>query len=144
MILADLPPDHPDANILNSLKIAYKSDDEFCVSCDSLTMQSLFEYQQQKHNELMDFLTQVPPEFHKLSFNPWDTDEVVVDSITDSARRLLWHQHLIHISQHSMKNIHLHVDGVPNLSNAKFDDITKCTACLKANIIDSPTGHTSL
>ena len=107
-------------------------------------MQSLCEYQQQKHIESMDVLTQVPLEFHKLPFHLWDTDETVVYSITDSARELLWHQHLIHIGQHSMKNIHLHVDGFLNLLNAKFDYITKCVTCSKANLTKLPAGHTSL
>ena len=31
----------------------------------------------------MDVLTQVPLEFHKLSFHLWNTDEAVVDSIID-------------------------------------------------------------
>ena len=144
LILPDLPLDHPDATKFNSLKIAYESDKEFYDSCDSLKLQYLYEYQQQKHIELMDVLTQVPPEFHSIPFHLWDTEEAVVDSITDSARELLWHQLLIHIGQHSMKNIHLHVNGVPNLSNAKFDDLTKCATCLKANLTKSTAGHTSL
>ena len=57
---------------------------------------------------------------------------------------MLWHQHLIHNGQHSMKNICLHVDGVPTLFNAKFNDITTCATCLKANLIKSLAGHTSL
>ena len=92
----------------------------------------------------MDVLTQIPPEFHLLPFHIWDMEEAVVDSITDSTRELLWHQFLIHIGQYSMKNIHLHVDGFPNLSNAKFYDLTKCATCLKANLTKSPVGHTSL
>ena len=43
-----------------------------------------------------------------------------------------------------MKNIHLHVDGVPNLSNAKFDDLTKCAIFFKANLAKNPAVHTSL
>ena len=121
-----------------------KSDPEFRGHCDALTMQSLYEYQQQKHIELMDVLTQVPPEFHTFLFHLWDTDEAVVNSITDSAREMLWHQRLIHIGQNSMKDIHLHMDGVPNFSNEKFDDLTKYTTCLKANLTKSPAGHTCL
>ena len=64
----------------------------------------------------MNVITQVPPEFYTFPFHLWDTDVAVVNSITDSVREMLWHQHLIHIDQHSMKNIHLHVDGLPNLS----------------------------
>ena len=144
LILPDLPSNHPDATKFNSSQIAYASDPEFKKRCDSLTLQSLYEYQQKKHIELMDVLTQVPPEFHTLPFHLWDTDEAVVDSITDSARGLLWHQRLIHVGQNSMKDIHLHVDGVTNLSNAKFDDLTKCAMCLKANLTKSPAGHKSL
>ena len=144
LILPDLPPDHPDANKSNSSKIAYETDKEFQESCDSLKLQTLYEYQQQKHIELMEVLTQVPPEFHTLPFHLWDTDEAMVDSITDSARELLWHQKLIHVGQHSMKSLHLHVDGIPNLSNANFNDLTKCATCLKANLTKSPAGHSSL
>lgn len=144
LIHLDLTPNHPGANKLNSLKIAYKSDTEFCDCCDSLTMKSLYEYQQQKHIELIDILTQVLPDFHKLPFYFWDTDEAVINFITDSAREMLWHQRLIHIGQHSMKNIHLYVDRVMNLSNDKFDDITKCAICSKANFKKFPAGHTSL
>lgn len=57
---------------------------------------------------------------------------------------MLWHQHLMHCGQHSMKNIHLYVNGVPNLSRTKFDDITKCAICFKVNPTKSPAGHSSL
>ena len=60
-------------------------------------MQSLYELQQQKHIELMDVLTQVPPEFHTLPFQLWDTDEAVVNSITDSSLEMLWYQCSFHI-----------------------------------------------
>ena len=53
-------------------------------------------------------------------------------------------QRLIDICQHSMKNIHLHIAGVPNLSNTSFDTLTKCPFGLKGNLTKSPDGHTSL
>ena len=43
-----------------------------------------------------------------------------------------------------MKNIHLHVDGVPNLSNTKFYYLQKCAICLTENLAKSPAGHISL
>ena len=55
-------------------------------------MQSFYECQQQKHIELINVLTQVPPEFHTLHFQLYDTDEAVVDSITDYSGEMLRHQ----------------------------------------------------
>ena len=89
-------------------------------------MQSFYDYLQQKHIGLMDVLPQVPPAFHNLPFHLWDTDALVVDSITDSAREILQHQRLIHIGQTSMTDTHLHVGVVPNLSHEKFDGLNKC------------------
>ena len=53
----------------------------------------------------MDVVTLFPPEFHMLHFPLWDTDEAVVNYFTDSPREMLWHQHLIHIRQNSMKDL---------------------------------------
>ena len=44
----------------------------------------------------MDFLTQVAPEFHKLSFHLWDTDDIFINSITDSTRYIQCNQRFIH------------------------------------------------
>ena len=43
-----------------------------------------------------------------------------------------------------MKNIHLHVDGVTTISNAKFEDITTYVTSLKTSIMQSIAGHTML
>ena len=53
-------------------------------------------------------------------------------------------QRLIYFCQHSMKTIHLHVAGIPNLSNTSFDALTQCPFGLKGNLTKSPDGHTSL
>ena len=84
MILPNLPLNHPESSELNSSKIAYKSDPDFCAHYDEIILQTLCEYQQHQHIEIMEILTQVPPEFHKLLFPLWDTNEIVFNSITDS------------------------------------------------------------
>jgi hypothetical protein len=40
--------------------------------------------------------------------------------------------------------MHNHVDGVPNLSSFKFDDLLKCPTCLKTNLTKSAAGKKSL
>ena len=36
------------------------------------------------------------------------------------------------------------MDGIPNLSNTKFNDLTKCATCLNTNLTKAPAGHSSL
>jgi hypothetical protein len=43
-----------------------------------------------------------------------------------------------------LKDIHNHVDGVPNLSSYKFDDLLKCPTCLKTNLTKPAAGKKSL
>jgi hypothetical protein len=43
-----------------------------------------------------------------------------------------------------LKEIHNHVDGVPNLSSFKFDDLLKNPTCLKTNLTKSIAGKKSL
>ena len=46
--------------------------------------------------------------------------------------------------EHTIRDIHKHVDGVINLSRVKFNDLTHCANCLKDNLTKSPAGHHSL
>lgn len=70
----------------HSSTIAYTSDNRFRECYDFLKMHSFCKYQPTKHIELIDVLPYVPPEFHKLPFHLWDTDETIVDSFPDSDR----------------------------------------------------------
>ena len=51
---------------------------------------------------------------------------------------------MIHCGEDTLKDIYKHVDGVPNLSKVKFNDLTHCKTCRKANLTKSPTCHHSL
>ena len=43
-----------------------------------------------------------------------------------------------------MKDLHKYVDGIPNLSTTKFNDLTRCATCIKANLTKAAAGHSSL
>ena len=130
--------------LLNSSILAYNNDSKFKKECDELAMQSLYEHQQKQHKDLMEVLTQNPEQFHKLPFHYWGTETVTINALSEEAQSLLWHQRLIHCGEHTMKNLHKHVDGFPNLSKTKFNNLTKCTTCLKANLTKASPGHKSL
>lgn len=117
IILPGLPPDYSDENILNGSKLAYKADQEFQNKCDKLSLLFLYEVQQQQqHIDLINTLTQIPPEFYNLLFHLWGTTLETIDSLADYYCELPWHQQLIHYRKHTLKDIHKHVDGVPNLN----------------------------
>ena len=42
------------------------------------------------------------------------------------------------------KDLHTHVDGIPNLSRFKFNDYLNCPTCLRANLGKNPSSHESL
>ena len=86
----------------------------------------------------------MPQEFHSLPFHYWGTKTFTIQSLSDDARDLLWHQRLIHCGQHTLKDLHKHVEGIPNLFKTKFNDLTKCAICLKANLTKASPGHKSL
>ena len=89
----------------------------------------------------MDTLDKSPPEFHRLPFHLWRT---FPDSLSDSAHELLWHKCLIHCGEHTLRDIHKHVDGVPYLSKVICNVLTHCVTCLKTNLTKSPAGHYSI
>ena len=60
------------------------------------------------------------------------------------ATALLWHQRLLHSGTHTYKNLHKHVDGIPDISGFAFDDLNKCPTCLKVNLSKQPPGDKSL
>merc|ERR1711884_797937 len=104
----------------------------------------LYEHQQKQHEDLVEAIDHIPKEFHSLPFHYWGTEMFTIQSITDEARDLLWHQRLIHCRQHTLKDLHRHVNGIPNLSKTKFNDLTHCATCLKANLTKASSGHKSL
>ena len=106
LILPDLPKDHPEACILNSFQLAYENDPNFKQECDKMAMKYLYEYQQKQHGDLIEALNHIPQEFHSLPFHYWGTETFTIQSLSDEAQDLLWHQRLIHCGQHTLKDLH--------------------------------------
>ena len=79
-----------------------------------------------------------------MPFHYWGTETFTIQSLSDEARDLLWHQRLIHCGQHTLKDLHKHVEGIPDLSKTKFNDLTHCATCMKANLTKATAGHSSL
>ena len=69
---------------------------------------------------------------------------IPISALNKKAEGLLWHKRMLHCGTHSFKNIHKHVDGVPNLNDFSFDDLCECPSCLKTNLSKVPPGHSSL
>ena len=92
----------------------------------------------------MEILTQISTQFHSLPFRYWGTETFTIQLLSDEAQDLLWHQRLIHCGQHTLKDLHKHVEGIPNSSKTKFNDLTHCATCIKANLTKAAAGHLSL
>ena len=95
-----------------------------------MSIQLIYEHQQQEHLNLINALEQTPVRFHKLPFNQWIADNTPVNALTDQAHEMIWHQHLIHLSPATLQNAYKYVEGILNLSNFKFDDIKNYPTCI--------------
>ena len=144
IILPDLPTSHPNASILNSSKLAYLLDDNFCKEVNAVTLKYIYQHQQKQHEELMEVLTHIPETFHTLPYHIWGTEQVLVDSLSNEARSHLWHHRLIHCGEHTMKEAHKHIKGVPNMSKFSFNDLTRCATCIKSKLTKNSPGNKSL
>jgi hypothetical protein len=148
LIPADLPASHAKATIYNSEQKALQDDPIFQADCKQKHLKLIYNHQQKQHVNLMSILESLPGEYHKaiinLPFHEYTGASTPINVLNKEAEALLWHQHLIHCGHHSLKDIHNHVDGVPNLSSFKFDDLLKCPTCLKTNLTKSSAGHKSL
>ena len=80
----------------------------------------------------------------QLPIHKWMYDITSANAMNKEDEELLWHQRLIHGGDHNYDNLHKHVGGVPNLSEFKFDDVTKCSTCLQVKLTKDPAGTTSL
>ena len=59
----DLPIDNPRENLFNCSHLIYESYKQFQNNCNELSLQNLYEIQQQLHLTLLDMLDKIPPEF---------------------------------------------------------------------------------
>jgi hypothetical protein len=131
LIPADLPASHTKAIISNSKHL-----------------ELIYNHQQKEYVNLMSISESLPEEYYEacinLPFHEYIGASTPVNALSKEAEALLWHQRLIHCGPNSFKDIHNHVDGVPNLSSFKFDDLLKCPTCLKTNLTKSAAGKKSL
>ena len=144
LILPSLDKEDPRATIYNSIDKAKEHDPKFRKKIKSQALEMIYNYQQDKHIELMSALESLPEEYHSLPFHTYLAKTIPINAINMEAEAMLWHQRLVHCGPHSMKRIHDQVDGVPDLSKFEFDAILKCPTCLKTNLTKSSAGFHSL
>ena len=104
----------------------------------------LYEYQQKENTKLMQALKSVPSKYHKFPFHHWIHQNTPINSLTDKALELLWHQRLLHLSPSTLKDANKHIIGVPDLSKFEFNDIDNCSVCSRAKLTKVSPGYQSL
>ena len=85
----------------------------------------------------MSSLESVYAPFHKFPFHTWTANHTPIHSLWDEAQEMLWHQWLIHLVPHTIQESYKHIDGFPNLSKFKFNNLSKCYTCIKANMTNN-------
>jgi hypothetical protein len=125
-----------------------QDDPVFQTDCKRKHLELIYNHQQKEYVNLMSILESLPEKYYEacinLPFHEYTGASTPVNALNKKAEALLWHQRLIHCGPNSLKDIHNHVDGVPNLSSFKFDDLLKCPTCLKTNLTKSAAGRKSL
>ena len=137
LLLPDLPANDPYATIINSSEMRYSLDSKFRKQCDVAAIQNIYEHQQREYNRLMSNLEHVPKQYHDIPYKDIIDNATPVNAIAERTRNMLWHQRLIHCGDFNFKDHHKHIDGIPDLSSFKLDDVTQCSSCLKAKINQS-------
>ena len=124
--------------------MVYLSNENFCKECDALTLKYIYQHQQEQHEELMEVLTRILQSFRTLPYHMWGTEHVLIDSLSNEAYSHIWHHHLIHCGEHTLKESHKHIEGVPNMSKFSFNDLTRCATCIKSKLTKNSPGSKSL
>ena len=75
----DLPIDHNRTNLFICSQLIYESDKQLQKNYDKLSLKTLYEIQQQ-HISLMNTLDRIPPKFHWLPFNLWNTSPHLIST----------------------------------------------------------------
>ena len=119
-------------------------DKNFKAKCDSLKLRRIYEHQQAEHVKLMNMLQEIPDCAKKLPFHLYIAQNTPVHAIKQEALDLLWHQRLLHCGSDTLKDLHHHVDAIPDMSKFSFDDVNKCATCLQAKNHKHGPGHGSL
>lgn len=67
-----------------------------------------------------------------------------LNALNKDTEELLWHIQLAHGGDHNHDSLYKHIDGIPNFSNLKFDDMNKWSTCLRVKLTKNTAGHQSL
>ena len=145
MILPDLDPSHPEANVLNSSRLARRHCKDFRNQCEELLRKNVYEHQQKQYINLMEELERVPQQFHSLPFHKAIFNTTPVNALSLEAQAHLWHQRLmIHCGDFNFKDLHTKVDGISNPNKFEMDELSKCSTCMRTKLTKSSAGHRSL
>ena len=148
LIYPNLEHENPDASPKTSSEVLKEVDSKFKQECKTKALEMLYQFQQDQHIELMSQLESLPKDISenvtKLPLHNLMYTIMPVNALNKEAEELLWHQRLIHGGDHNYDTIKKHVDGIPNMSGLEFDDVTKCSTCLRTKLTKVSPGHTSL
>ena len=92
----------------------------------------------------MDELERVLKESHHLPWHSFISNATPIQSLSLEAQGHLWHQRLIHCGDFNFKNLHVKIDGIPDLSKFKMDKVSKCSTCMQTKLTKSSAGQRSL
>ena len=92
----------------------------------------------------MSNLEHIPKQYHDIPYKDIIDNATPVNAIAERTRNMLWHQRLIHCGDFNFKDLHKHIDGIPDLSSFKLDDVTQCATCLKSKLTKVSPGARSL
>lgn len=106
-----------------------------------MTLRNIYEHQQKEYIKLMDELERVPKECHHLPWHSFISSATPIQSLSLEAQGHLWHQRLIHCGDFNFKNLHEKVDGIPDLSKFKMDEVSKCSTCMQTKLTKSSAGQ---
>ena len=70
--------------------------------------------------------------------------QVLIDSLSEEARSHLLYHCMIHCGEHTLKEAHKYIEGVPNMSMFSFNDLIRCATCIKSKLTKNSPGSKSL
>ena len=102
------------------------------------------EFNSPEHISLLEVLESLPRDYAKFpSYHTMISQVTPINALNKEAEALLWHQRIGHAGPHIFKDLHTHVNGIPDLLHFKFDDLTKCNTCMKGKLSKVPPGDSS-
>ena len=78
------------------------------------------------------------------SFSYLENKQYTSSCTYDKTHEMLWNQRLIHLASQSINEAHKYADGIPNLLKFRFDDLSKFSTHMQANITKNSPGRRSI